>query len=55
MLRCWVCISFNNSSRKNILGVFVGHQHNNDFKVDYFGMELHFGRKTGVSNYGPLL
>ena len=36
-----------------IQGVFVGHDHCNDFFVDFEGMLLAYGRKTGVGGYGP--
>eukprot|EP01016_Furgasonia_blochmanni_P048095 TRINITY_DN7126_c0_g2_i1.p1 TRINITY_DN7126_c0_g2~~TRINITY_DN7126_c0_g2_i1.p1 ORF type:complete len:660 (+),score=104.92 TRINITY_DN7126_c0_g2_i1:226-2205(+) len=35
-------------------GVFVGHDHNNDFGGWYQGIELAYGRKTGYSGYGNL-
>ena len=38
----------------NIIGVFCGHDHNNDFHGDYFGIKLFFGRKTGYGGYGPV-
>lgn len=37
----------------NIKGIFVGHDHNNDYWGDYNGIKLHFGRKTGHGGYGP--
>lgn len=40
--------------QNNILGVFVGHNHYDDYLIDYYGMILAFGRKTGVSGNGPL-
>jgi hypothetical protein len=38
----------------NILATFCGHDHNNDFGGDYYGIELVYGRKTGAGSYGPL-
>ena len=32
---------------------FCGHDHNNDYWGDHFGIKLHFGRKTGHGGYGP--
>lgn len=37
--------------RKNILSVFVGHNHLNDYTVNYYGINLSFGAKTGYSGY----
>jgi pre-mRNA-splicing factor SYF1 len=37
----------------NIRGVFCGHDHNNDFYGDYYGISLYYGRKTGYGGYGP--
>lgn len=37
----------------NIQGVYVGHDHQNDYWGDYNGIKLHFGRKTGYGGYGP--
>ena len=37
----------------NIKAVFVGHDHNNDFCGDYYGVSLCYGRKTGYGSYGP--
>jgi len=39
----------------NIKGIYVGHDHDNDFWGDYNGIKLHYGRKTGYGGYGPLL
>ena len=41
------------NNRNNILGVFAGHDHNDDFNVLYEGIYLGYGRKTGYGNYGP--
>jgi hypothetical protein len=38
---------------KNIKAMFCGHDHNNDFGGDYYGIELVYGRKTGYGSYGP--
>lgn len=39
--------------RGNILGVFAGHDHCDDYIVDYEGILLGYGRKSGVGSYGP--
>lgn len=41
------------NNRNNMLGVFAGHDHNDDFNVLYEGIYLGYGRKTGYGNYGP--
>ena len=41
------------NNRKNMIGVFAGHDHNDDFNVLYEGIYLGYGRKTGYGNYGP--
>ena len=41
------------NGRGNIIGVFVGHDHDDDFLVDYEGILLGYGRKTGFDSYGP--
>ena len=33
--------------------LFVGHDHINDFIVDFEGLQLGYGRKTGYGCYGP--
>ena len=33
--------------------LFVGHDHINDFVVDFEGLQLGYGRKTGYGCYGP--
>jgi len=38
---------------ENIKATFCGHDHNNDYFGEYYGIELHFGRKTGHGGYGP--
>lgn len=40
-------------SRGNILGVFAGHDHCDDYVVDFEGILLGYGRKSGVGSYGP--
>lgn len=37
----------------NIVGVFAGHHHNDDFFMDYKGLVFGYGRKTGYGSYGP--
>jgi len=37
----------------NIQATFAGHDHNNDYGGEYDGIELVYGRKTGVGGYGP--
>lgn len=39
--------------RGNILGVFAGHDHCDDYVVDFEGILLGYGRKSGVGSYGP--
>ncbi|KAK8793455.1 hypothetical protein WA158_004814 [Blastocystis sp. Blastoise] len=39
--------------RKDIKGTYVGHDHAIDFEIDYYGIHLSHGRKTGVAGYGP--
>ena len=38
-----------------IKGIFVGHDHNNDFQGLYDGILLSYGKKTGFGSYGPVL
>jgi hypothetical protein len=38
--------------RREVLGVFVGHDHVNDFEAELRGMRLCYGRATGYSEYG---
>ncbi|KAK8799658.1 hypothetical protein WA158_006206 [Blastocystis sp. Blastoise] len=42
-------------SRGDIKGVFVGHDHNNCYQINYNGILLAYGRKTGIGCYGPSL
>ena len=37
----------------NIRGIYVGHDHSNDFIGQYKGVELAYARKTGYNSYGP--
>lgn len=37
----------------NIRGIYVGHDHSNDFIGKYEGIELAYARKTGYNSYGP--
>ena len=39
---------------QDIFGVFVGHDHDNDFIGQYRGIALAYGRATGVDTYGSL-
>jgi 3',5'-cyclic AMP phosphodiesterase CpdA len=44
---------FSSLSRSgNVLGVFVGHDHLNDFEVEHDGIRLCYGRSTGYGTYG---
>ena len=38
--------------RGNVVALFVGHDHPNDFTVDYKGIMLAYGRKSGYGGYG---
>lgn len=40
--------------RGDIEGIFVGHDHVNDYIARYKGIALAYGRKTGVDSYGEL-
>lgn len=37
----------------NTKAIYCGHDHNNDYKGKYQGVELVYGRKTGYGAYGP--
>eukprot|EP00128_Syssomonas_multiformis_P008322 Colp12_sorted_trinity150504_noHs@31960 len=37
----------------DVVSVHVGHDHNNDFIGNYYGIQLAYGRKTGHGGYGP--
>jgi len=38
--------------RGDVKGVFVGHDHKNDFVGDYFGIRLGYSANTGFGTYG---
>ena len=38
--------------RGNVVALFVGHDHPNDFSVDYHGLYMAYGRKSGYGGYG---
>ncbi|EKU46342.1 metallophosphoesterase family protein [Staphylococcus massiliensis] len=38
----------------DVEGVFVGHDHCNDFMIDYHGIKLGYGRISGYNAYGDL-
>ena len=40
-------------SRGDILSVWHGHDHDNDFYGKYHGITIGYGRKTGFGGYGP--
>lgn len=35
--------------------MFVGHNHQNDYSMNYYGINLSFGAKTGYSGYGEVI
>ncbi|WP_412520355.1 metallophosphoesterase [Staphylococcus simulans] len=37
-----------------IKAVYCGHDHNNDFSSNYYGIQLNYGRVTGENSYGLL-
>nr|WP_228063839.1 MULTISPECIES: metallophosphoesterase family protein [unclassified Streptococcus] len=37
-----------------IKAIYCGHDHDNDFSADYFGIKLNYGRVTGFNTYGKL-
>ncbi len=39
--------------KKEILGVYVGHDHNNSFVADYKGIDLGYTQGSGFNVYGP--
>lgn len=54
-----VCCSYQNSGlfsamleMGNVKGIFVGHDHINDYYGDLFGIRLCYGRATGYNTYG---
>jgi hypothetical protein len=40
------------NERGDVLGVFVGHDHVNDFEAELLGIRLCYGRATGYNGYG---
>lgn len=40
--------------QQDVIGVFVGHDHNNDFIGQYRGIALAYGKAAGVDTYGSL-
>jgi hypothetical protein len=40
------------STSRSVLGIFVGHDHLNDFEVERNGIRLCYGRCTGYGGYG---
>lgn len=45
--------SHSDCCRKDIKAIYVGHDHSNDFIMDFNGLSLVYGRKTGDGCYGP--
>ena len=45
--------SFLLTPRGDVKSVFVGHDHANDCVIDFEGLLLGYGRKTGYGCYGP--
>ena len=39
---------------KDIMGIFVGHDHDNDYAGCLQGICLAYGRKTGFESYGSM-
>ncbi len=39
--------------KKEVLGVYVGHDHNNSFVADYKGIDLGYSQGAGFNVYGP--
>lgn len=37
----------------DVIGLFVGHDHANDYMNEYEGLYIGYGRKTGYGCYGP--
>ena len=46
---------FFNAVKKNIRGIYVGHDHDNDFGGDYEGVDLAYNRISGYGSYGDLI
>ena len=40
-------------TRKDVSGLFFGHDHRNNYNIDFNGLHLVYGGKTGYGNYGP--
>ncbi|WP_281165442.1 metallophosphoesterase family protein [Liquorilactobacillus sicerae] len=40
--------------KKNVKGIFAGHDHDNNFVADYRGVKLIYGNITGYNTYGQL-
>jgi len=38
----------------NVKAVYCGHDHDNDYSVNYHGVQLNYGRVTGYNSYGKL-
>ncbi len=41
------------SEKGDVLGIYVGHDHNNSFVVNYKGVDLGYTQGTGFNVYGP--
>ncbi|MBQ2775121.1 MAG: metallophosphoesterase family protein [Clostridia bacterium] len=41
------------SEKGDVLGIYVGHDHNNSFVVNYQGIDLGYTQGTGFNVYGP--
>ena len=39
--------------KKEVLGVYVGHDHNNSFVANYKGIDLGYSQGAGFNVYGP--
>ena len=39
--------------RNEMVAIFTGHDHKNDFSVDYDNVLVGYTRKTGYGSYGP--
>lgn len=39
--------------RGDVIALFCGHDHSNDYVNDFEGILLGYGRKTGYGCYGP--
>lgn len=38
----------------NVKSIYCGHDHENDFSADYFGIQLNYGRSTGYNSDGQV-